>query len=160
MRCSRDAYAPDVPVRSEPTASPLRASLGTPRPATRAGAHRRERRAARRGRGLRPPAVAGRGQRRRRPLLGTIHDFLLLNPIAGSGPTCAAVAQVTDTLRAACSTVSGSPGALRARGDVSYPPPARAQAARYGIDRACGYCPCTLIPNPGGCILLSLFGFT
>lgn len=30
---------------------------------------------------------------------GTIHDFLLLNPIAGSSPTRGAVAQITDTLR-------------------------------------------------------------
>jgi acetyl esterase len=31
--------------------------------------------------------------------LGTIHDFLLLNPIAGSSPTRGAVAQITGTLR-------------------------------------------------------------
>jgi acetyl esterase len=31
--------------------------------------------------------------------LGTIHDFLLLNPIAGTTPTRGALAQITDTLR-------------------------------------------------------------
>jgi acetyl esterase len=31
--------------------------------------------------------------------LGTIHDFLLLNPIAATTPTRGAVTQITDTVR-------------------------------------------------------------
>jgi acetyl esterase/lipase len=31
--------------------------------------------------------------------LGTIHDFLLLNPIAATTPTRGAVAQITDAIR-------------------------------------------------------------
>jgi acetyl esterase len=96
-----DAYAPDVSVRSEPTASPLRTSLeelrGLPpallitgendvlRDEGEAYAHR-----------LMQAGVRVTASR----YLGTIHDFLLLNPIAGTTPTRAAVAQITDTLRA------------------------------------------------------------
>jgi acetyl esterase len=95
-----DAYAPDVSVRSEPTVSPLRASLdelrGLPpallittendvlRDEGEAYAHR-----------LMQAGVRVTATR----YLGTIHDFLLLNPIAGTTPTCGALAQITDTLR-------------------------------------------------------------
>jgi acetyl esterase/lipase len=95
-----DAYAPDVSVRSEPTASPLRTSLeelrGLPpallitdendvlRDEGEAYAHR-----------LMQAGVRVTADR----YLGTIHDFLLLNPIAGTSPTRGAVAQITDTLR-------------------------------------------------------------
>jgi acetyl esterase len=94
-----DAYAPDVSVRSEPTASPLRASLdelrGLPpallitaendvlRDEGEAYAHR-----------LMQAGVSVTANR----YLGTIHDFLMLNPIAGTTPTRAAVAQVIDVV--------------------------------------------------------------
>jgi acetyl esterase len=88
-------------VRSEPTASPLRASLeelrGLPpvllitgendvlRDEGEAYAHR-----------LMRAGVMVTATR----YLGTIHDFLLLNPIADTPPTRAALAQITNTLRA------------------------------------------------------------
>ena len=100
MRWFWDAYAPDVSVRAEPTACPLRASLeelrGLPpallitaendvlRDEGEAYAHR-----------LMQAGVRVTADR----YLGTIHDFLLLNPIAGTTPTRGALAQVTDTLR-------------------------------------------------------------
>jgi acetyl esterase len=96
-----DAYAPDVSVRSQPTASPLRAGLeelgGLPpallltgendvlRDEGEAYAHR-----------LMQAGVTVTANR----YLGTIHDFLLLNPIADTAPTRGALAQITDTLRA------------------------------------------------------------
>jgi acetyl esterase len=96
-----DAHAPDVSVRSEPTASPLRASLeelrGLPpallitgenhvlRDEGEAYAHR-----------LMQAGVMVTATR----YLGSTHDFLLLNPIADTPPTPAALAQITDTLRA------------------------------------------------------------
>jgi acetyl esterase len=94
-----DSYAP-APERREFTASPLRASLEQLR-------------------GL-PPAlivtceqdvVRDEGEAYARKLmaagvaviatrsLGAIHDLVLLNPIAGTPPARAALAQVTDTLR-------------------------------------------------------------
>jgi acetyl esterase len=100
MRWFWDAYAPDVSVRAEPTACPLRASLeelrGLPpallltaendvlRDEGEAYAHRLMQA------GVRITAVR---------YLGTIHDFLLLNPIAGTTPTRGALAQITDTVR-------------------------------------------------------------
>jgi acetyl esterase len=100
MKWFWDAYAPDVSARSEPTASPLRTSLeelrGLPpallitaendllRDEGEAYAHRLMQA------GVRVAAVR---------YLGTIHDFLMLNPIAGTTPTRGAVAQITDTLR-------------------------------------------------------------
>jgi acetyl esterase len=100
MRWFWDAYAPEASVRSAPTASPLRASLeeleGLPpallltdendvlRDEGEAYAHR-----------LMQAGVTVTAVR----YLGTIHDFLLLNPIADTTPTRGAVAQITDTIR-------------------------------------------------------------
>jgi acetyl esterase len=97
-----DSYAPDAAVRQEPTASPLRASLeqlqGLPpaliitdecdvlRDEGEAYAHR-----------LLEAGVSVTAAR----YLGAIHDFVLLNPIAQSLPTRAAIAQATAALRAA-----------------------------------------------------------
>ena len=97
-----DSYAPDVAVRNEPTASPLRAPLeqlqGLPpalmitaevdvlRDEGEAYAHR-----------LLEAGVPVTATR----YLGAIHDFVLLNPIAQSLPTRAALAQATTALRAA-----------------------------------------------------------
>jgi acetyl esterase len=97
-----DSYAPDVAVRNEPTASPLRASRaqlqGLPpallitdendvlRDEGEAYAHK-----------LLAAGVPVTATR----YLGTIHDFVLLNPIAQSLPTRAALAQATAALRAA-----------------------------------------------------------
>lgn len=97
-----DNYIPEVAARNEPTASPLRATLeqlrGLPpalvitaeadvlRDEGEAYAHR-----------LLEAGVAVTAVR----YLGAIHDFVLLNPIAGSLPTRAAVAQAASTLRAA-----------------------------------------------------------
>lgn len=97
-----DSYAPDVTARGEPKASPLHATVEQLR-------------------GL-PPAliitaevdvVRDEGEAYAHQLLeagvpvtavrylGAIHDFLLLNPIAGCAPTRAAMAQATSALRAA-----------------------------------------------------------
>jgi acetyl esterase len=97
-----DSYASDVAVRTEPTASPLRASLaqlqGLPpalvitdevdvlRDEGEAYAHRLIEAGV--------PVTATR-------YLGAIHDFVLLNPIAQSLPARAAIAQATAALRAA-----------------------------------------------------------
>jgi acetyl esterase len=97
-----DSYAPDVAVRSEPTAAPLRATLeqlrGLPpalvltaeadvlRDEGEAYAHR-----------LLAAGVAVTAVR----YLGAIHDFVLLNPLAASLPTRAALAQVAAALRSA-----------------------------------------------------------
>jgi acetyl esterase len=97
-----DHYAPDVAARGEPTASPLRATLehlrGLPpalvitaeadvlRDEGEAYAHK-----------LLEAGVAVTAVR----YLGAIHDFLLLNPIAASLPTRAALAQATAALRTA-----------------------------------------------------------
>ena len=94
-----DAYAPDVSARSQATASPLRASLeelrGLPpallitaendvlRDEGEAYAHRLMRA------GVNTTATR---------YLGTIHDFLMLNPIAGTTPTRAALTQVIDVV--------------------------------------------------------------
>jgi acetyl esterase len=102
------AYAPDVSVRSEPTASPLRASLeelrGLPpallitaendllRDEGEAYAHR-----------LMQAGVSVAASR----YLGTIHDFLTLNPIAGTTPTRAALAQVVDAVSRVVGQVNG-----------------------------------------------------
>jgi len=97
-----DSYAPDRAARSAPTVAPLRASLDQLR-------------------GL-PPALVitaevdvlrDEGEAYAHKLLaagvpvtavrylGAIHDFVLLNPIARSLPTRAAIAQATAALRAA-----------------------------------------------------------
>jgi acetyl esterase len=97
-----DSYAPDPSVRQKPTASPLWASLeqlqGLPpaliitdecdvlRDEGEAYAHR-----------LLEAGVPVTAVR----YLGAIHDFVLLNPIAQSLPTRAAIAQATAALRAA-----------------------------------------------------------
>ncbi|HWE63490.1 MAG TPA: alpha/beta hydrolase [Chloroflexota bacterium] len=97
-----DSYAPNAAVRQEPTASPLQASLeqlqGLPpaliitdecdvlRDEGEAYAHR-----------LLEAGVPVTATR----YLGAIHDFVLLNPIAQSLPTRAAIAQATAALRAA-----------------------------------------------------------
>jgi acetyl esterase len=97
-----DSYAPDLASRNEPTASPLRASLeqlrGLPpallitdendvlRDEGEAYAHK-----------LLAAGVPVTATR----YLGTIHDFMLLNPIARSLPTRAAIAQATAALRTA-----------------------------------------------------------
>jgi acetyl esterase len=97
-----DSYAPDVAVRPEPTASPLRASLdqlqGLPpalvitdendvlRDEGEAYAHK-----------LMAAGVPVTATR----YLGAIHDFVLLNPIAQSLPARAAMAQATAALRTA-----------------------------------------------------------
>ncbi len=97
-----DSYAPEVAVRNEPTASPLRASLaqlqGLPPALVITGendvlrdegeAYVHKLMAA----GV--PVTATR-------YLGAIHDFVLLNPIAQSLPTRAAIAQATAALSAA-----------------------------------------------------------
>ena len=97
-----DSYAPDVAVRSEPTAAPLRATLeqlrGLPpalvltaeadvlRDEGEAYAHR-----------LLAAGVAVTAVR----YLGAIHDFVLLTPLAASLPTRAALVQVAAALRSA-----------------------------------------------------------
>jgi acetyl esterase len=97
-----DSYLPDEAARSEPTASPLRATpaqlRGLPpaliitaeadvlRDEGEAYAHRLLEAGV--------PVTAAR-------YLGTIHDFLVLNPIADSLPTRAALAQAATALRAA-----------------------------------------------------------
>jgi acetyl esterase len=97
-----DRYAPGVAARSEPTAAPLRATLeqlrGLPpaliitaevdvlRDEGEAYAHQ-----------LLAAGVAVTAVR----YLGAIHDFLMLNPIAASLPTRAALAQATAALRSA-----------------------------------------------------------
>jgi acetyl esterase len=100
MKWFWDAYAPDIAARAEPTASPLRASLeqlaGLPpalimtdendvlRDEGEAYAHRLMQAGV--------PVMATR-------YLGTIHDFMMLNPIAESCPTRGAVAQAVETMR-------------------------------------------------------------
>ena len=100
MRWFWDAYAPDLAVRDEPTASPLRASLeqlaGLPpallitdendvlRDEGEAYAQR-----------LADAGVDVTAVR----YLGTIHDFLLLNAIASTTPTRAALDQIIHTVR-------------------------------------------------------------
>jgi acetyl esterase len=100
MKWFWDAYLPDVAKRAEPTASPLRASLeqlaGLPpalimvdendvlRDEGEAYAHR-----------LMQAGVPVTSTR----YMGTIHDFMMLNPIAESCPTRGAVAQAIATLR-------------------------------------------------------------
>ena len=97
-----DNYAPDVSIRKEPTASPLQATLdqlqGLPpaliitdecdvlRDEGEAYAHK-----------LLEAGVPVTAIR----YLGAIHDFVLLNPIAQSLPTRAAIAQAVDALRIA-----------------------------------------------------------
>lgn len=100
MRWFWDAYCPDEQVRLEPTASPLRASLEDLQslPAAlvivdendvlRDEGEAYARRLAEAG--VRVTAVR---------YLSTIHDFLLLNPIAGTTPTRAAVDQIVATVR-------------------------------------------------------------
>jgi acetyl esterase len=99
MRWFWDSYAPEA-VRNEPTVSPLRASLdqlkGLPpallitdendvlRDEGEAYAHK-----------LMAAGVPVSATR----YLGTIHDFMLLNPITGTPAPRAAIAQVSDTLR-------------------------------------------------------------
>lgn len=101
MRWFWDSYAPEA-VRDNPTASPLRASLeqlrGLPptliitdendvlRDEGEAYAHKLM--------AAGVPTVATR-------YLGTIHDFMLLNPITATPAARAAIAQVSDTLRRA-----------------------------------------------------------
>jgi acetyl esterase len=101
MKWYWNAYAPDSAVRSEPTASPLRASLeqlaGLPpallltdendvlRDEGEAYAHKLM------GAGVRVTATR---------YLGTIHDFMLLNPIAETPAPRAAIAQAVGILRA------------------------------------------------------------
>lgn len=100
MEWFTDSYAPDVSVRSEPLVSPLRASreqlLGLPpamvitaecdvlRDEGEAYAHK-----------LMAAGVRVKATR----YLGAIHDFVMLNPIAGSAPTRAAMTQAAVTLR-------------------------------------------------------------
>ena len=97
-----DRYAPDPATREEPTAAPLRATLehlrGLPpaliitaeadvlRDEGEAYAHR-----------LLEAGVAVTAVR----YLGAIHDFVLLNPLAASLPTRAALVQVAAALRSA-----------------------------------------------------------
>ena len=108
MKWFWDAYAPDVSVRSQPTASPLRTSLeelgGLPpallitaendvlRDEGEAYAHRLMQA------GVKVTAVR---------YMGTIHDFLLLNPIAGTTPPEARSPR-SPTPCGACSSSSGS----------------------------------------------------
>lgn len=100
MKWFWNAYAPDVAVRAEPTASPLRASLeqlaGLPpalvitdendvlRDEGEAYAHK-----------LMTAGVRVTATR----YLGTIHDFMLLNPITETPAPRAAIAQAIETLR-------------------------------------------------------------
>ena len=98
-----DAYAPDIDQRSEPYASPLRASdEQLARPAAGARDRRRGRRAARRRRGLRG-APARRRASPSRPCATTAssHDFMMLNPLSGTHAKRAAIAQATAFLRKA-----------------------------------------------------------
>jgi acetyl esterase len=100
MKWFWNAYTPDARVRDEPTASPLRATLeqlaGLPpalvitdendvlRDEGEAYAHR-----------LMAAGVKVAALR----CLGTIHDFMMLNPIAQTPPTRAAIIQTVATLR-------------------------------------------------------------
>ena len=100
MRWFWDSYAPDVTVRDEPTVSPLRASLdqlkGLPRALVitdendvlrdegEAYAHKLM--------AAGVPVVAIR-------YLGTIHDFLMLNPLATTPATRSAISLANATLR-------------------------------------------------------------
>jgi acetyl esterase len=97
-----DAYAPDLATRAQPTASPLRASPGeleglpptllltaendVLRDEGETYAHR-----------LMKAGVEVTATR----YLGTIHDFMMLNPIAGTPAARAATAQAVGALRAA-----------------------------------------------------------
>jgi acetyl esterase len=97
-----NSYAPDAEVRTAPTIAPLRASLeqlenlppalvitaevDVVRDEGEAYAHKLL--------AAGVPVTAAR-------YLGAIHNFLLLNPIAHSRPTRAAIAQVTAAIRAA-----------------------------------------------------------
>ena len=101
MKWFWDAYLPDEAERKEPTASPLQAIARTAeRPAAGAHHRRRERRAARRGRGLCAASSA-------RPACevtslrynGTIHDFVLLNAIAETPAVRSAIKIANETLR-------------------------------------------------------------
>lgn len=105
-----DSYAPDAAVRNEPTAAPLRASLeqlqGLPpalvitdecdvlRDEGEAYAHK-----------LLEAGVPVTAVR----YLGAIHDFVLLNPIAQSLPTRAALAQAIAALRTAFAYTTVTP---------------------------------------------------
>jgi acetyl esterase len=105
MRWFWDQYAPDVSVRSQPLASPLRASLeeleGLPpaliitdendvlRDEGEAYAHK-----------LGQAGVTVTATR----VLGTIHDFVMLNALAETPPTRNAIAQACVVLRDALST--------------------------------------------------------
>ena len=100
MKWFWSAYAPDPSVSNEPTASPLRANLevlrGLPpallitaendvlRDEGEAYAHK-----------LMAAGVPVAATR----YLGTIHDFVMLNPITGTPAPRAAIAQANDTLR-------------------------------------------------------------
>ena len=102
MKWFWDAYAPDEERRLEPTASPLRADLevlsGLPQTLIVNGEH---------------DVLAAEGQAYARRLTqagvrttharysGTIHDFALLNPIAGTPAVRAAIAQAGQFLRTA-----------------------------------------------------------
>jgi acetyl esterase len=109
MRWFWDRYVPDPAARSEPTASPLRASLEQLR-------------------GL-PPAVIitaecdvlrDEGEAYARKLiqagvevtatryLGTVHDFMVQNPLANTSATRGAIAQTSAALRLALKITKGS----------------------------------------------------
>jgi acetyl esterase len=102
-----DAYAPDLAVRSEPTASPLQATLeqlrGLP-PALvitdEADVLRDEGEAY--GRKLRQAGVDVTAVRYE----GVFHDFMMLNALAGTNATRAATAQAAQVLQAALFTES------------------------------------------------------
>ena len=79
-----DHYVPDAARRTEPDASPLRAA-DLDRPAARRRPHRRARRAARRGRGLRRAAAGGRAcPSTSRRHAGQMHGFFTFLLLPGS----------------------------------------------------------------------------
>ena len=102
MQLFWNSYAPDLAVRTVPTAAPLRTPLeqlqGLP-PAP--GDHSGSRRGTRRGRSYAHKLLAAGVAVTAVRYLGAIHDFVLLNPIAQSLPTRAAITQAIAAVRAA-----------------------------------------------------------
>ncbi len=99
-----DCYAPGPAQRAEITVSPLRAGLGELRGLPGPRRRRRERRPARRGRGLRAQAAAGGVPTTSIRYNATLHDFMMLNLLRGTHAATAAVEQAVRALRTALRT--------------------------------------------------------